>query len=274
MTISNQSPWVIFRLLEQVFAVTVDQVREMVKMPKIVSLPQMPAYVRGVINLRDKVLPILDLRVKLGMSSLQQETKDLVSLLEQREQDHKNWIKELESSVKETREFKLATDPHKCAFGLWYDNFTTVNRILDTCLKKFDTPHKKIHAIAIEVKAYVEKDDFDTAFKVIDQTKNHELAQMVTLFAEARRLLLEDQKEIALVIEYNNSSVVLAVDAIESIEKLSLTEIEDLPDITTTIDNDCIAAIGKRMNEKGLVQLMDIDSLLKDTTLHELTSSE
>ncbi len=128
-TFSTDMPWVIFHLLDEQFAVSANHVREMVAMPKVVPVPQTPDYIRGVINLRGQVMPVMDLRLRMEMTSLVDETEDLIHLLDQREQDHKNWITELESSVREHREFKLATDPHKCAFGKWYDNFKTENRI-------------------------------------------------------------------------------------------------------------------------------------------------
>ena len=83
----------------------------------------------------------MDLRVRLGMIPLKKEIDDLVDLMKQREQDHRKWLEELESSVRQQREFKLATDPHKCAFGKWYDTFTTDNLTLGHALKKFDQPH-------------------------------------------------------------------------------------------------------------------------------------
>ena len=266
-TKTHQMPWDIFRLLEQQFAVSAGRVKEMVKMPKVVSVPKTPDDFRGVMNLRGKVIPVIDLRVKMGMASFQDEIQALVDLLAQREQDHKNWIKELESSVKEKREFKLATDPHQCAFGKWYDTFTTKNRTLDNCLKKFDAPHKKIHSIAIEVKALEEKNDFDGAFGIIRQTRKNELAQMILLFEEARNLLIEDQKEIALVLEHNEQSVAFAVDAIDAIEKLSVSNIEDMPDMVISHGNEYITSIGKRDNKKDLVQLLEIQAIFDDQEL-------
>ena len=261
------SPWVIFKLLEQQYAVSANQVKEMVRMPKVVSIPKAPDYVRGVMNLRDKVICVIDLRKKMGMPSFKDETCELVELLKQREQDHKNWIIELESSVKEKREFKLATDPHKCAFGKWYDNFSTENRILENCLKKFDAPHKKIHSIAVEVKSLEKNNDFEGAFQIIDQTKTNELARMIQLFEEARTLLTEDQKEIALILEKEDRLVALAIDSVETIEKLSPADIEDLPQMITTGGNKEISALGKREKEQGLVQLLEINHIFNDTKI-------
>lgn len=191
-TFSTEMPWVIFHLLDEQFAVSANHVREMVAMPKVVPVPQTPDYIRGVINLRDQVIPVMDLRLRMGMTSLVDETEDLIKLLDQREQDHKNWIAELESSVREQRGFKLATDPHKCAFGKWYDNFKTENRILAGCLRKFDAPHQKIHAIAVNVK------DNECIAGVGKRGQDNELVQLLDvgkIIGQEKDLAIEIPKE-------------------------------------------------------------------------------
>ena len=259
---STGMPWVIFYLLDEQFAVSTNHVREMVAMPKVVPVPQTPDYIRGVINLRGQVIPVIDLRLRMGMISLVDEAEDLIELLNQREQDHKNWMAELESSLRERREFKLATDPHKCAFGKWYDNFRTDNRILASCLTKFDTPHQKIHAIAIKVKGMQEKDDFDSANELINRTREGELAEMIRLFSEVRSLLRESNREIALVLEWKEKTMAVGVDSVETVEKLSEANIEEMPQAVSMLDNASIAGIGKRGKDNELVQLLDIGKLI------------
>ncbi|MFC1812573.1 chemotaxis protein CheW [Thermodesulfobacteriota bacterium] len=260
---STDMPWVILRLQNQRFAVSTDCVREMVAMPKIVSLPQTPHYIRGVINLRDQVIPVIDLRMRLGITSSLNEVVDLIELLDQREQDHKDWLVELESSVKKRREFKLATDPHQCKFGIWYDNFKTDNSILASCLRKFDDPHKRIHAIADEVKKLEEKEDFDSAFSLIERTREGDLAKMINLFSEARSLLRETHREIALIIEWREKAMAAAVDSVETVEKLSESNIEKVPTIAYTMDNECVSGIGKREESDELIQILDVSSLIE-----------
>jgi purine-binding chemotaxis protein CheW len=93
--------------------------------------------IRGVINSRGKVIPLIDLRVKLGLPSANVELDELIQLLHDREQDHYNWLPELEACVRERRQFKLARDPHACKFGLWHDKFQTDNSLLKMALKKW-----------------------------------------------------------------------------------------------------------------------------------------
>ena len=51
------------------YGLPVLKVREIIKMMEITTVPQAPPCVRGVINLRDKVIPVTDLRLKFGLPS-------------------------------------------------------------------------------------------------------------------------------------------------------------------------------------------------------------
>ncbi|PTY07361.1 chemotaxis protein CheW [Opitutaceae bacterium EW11] len=51
------------------YALSVLKVREIVRIPKINPLPHLPSYVRGVMNLRGQVIPVIDLRSRFGLQS-------------------------------------------------------------------------------------------------------------------------------------------------------------------------------------------------------------
>src|SRR5438094_9052339 len=58
-----------FVLDAEEYAVSVLKVREIIKVMDITTVPQLPSYVKGVINLRGKVIPVVDLRLKFGMAA-------------------------------------------------------------------------------------------------------------------------------------------------------------------------------------------------------------
>ncbi len=53
----------------EAYGLAVLKVREIIRLQKITPVPQMPAFVKGVINLRGRVIPIIDLRIKFGMEA-------------------------------------------------------------------------------------------------------------------------------------------------------------------------------------------------------------
>jgi chemotaxis signal transduction protein len=71
-----------FVLGHESYGVGVLQVREIIRMLEITTVPQMPAYVKGVINLRGKVVPIVDLRVKFALAKAENTERTCVVVVE------------------------------------------------------------------------------------------------------------------------------------------------------------------------------------------------
>jgi purine-binding chemotaxis protein CheW len=59
-----------FQLADEEFGIEILKVREINKVMDITAIPQMPAYMKGVINLRGNVIPVIDLRLKFGLPEL------------------------------------------------------------------------------------------------------------------------------------------------------------------------------------------------------------
>ncbi|MEO7426970.1 MAG: chemotaxis protein CheW, partial [Fibrobacteria bacterium] len=58
-----------FKLGPEAYGIGILKVQEIIGMLAVTRMPKTPAYVRGVVNLRGKVIPVLDLRLKFGMES-------------------------------------------------------------------------------------------------------------------------------------------------------------------------------------------------------------
>jgi purine-binding chemotaxis protein CheW len=57
-----------FRLGDEAYGIAVLRIREIIQPPPITAVPRMPDYIRGVINLRGKIIPVIDLRAKFGLA--------------------------------------------------------------------------------------------------------------------------------------------------------------------------------------------------------------
>jgi purine-binding chemotaxis protein CheW len=248
MNATNQEklPFVIFQIKECSYAVSSQIVREILVMPQATAVPNASAEVRGVINLRGKIITLIDLRIKLGLAPLQTEMDALIQLLLQREEDHRKWLAELEACVREHRPFGLARDPHKCKFGLWYDQFVTKDRLLRMTLPAMDAPHKAIHATADQVLGMAERGDFDGALALISDRRNQELSTMIKLFAEARRILSEGHREVAVVLSNKNNWLAFSADIVEATEHIPEDRIEPMPLAEAGLGNGCNCRVARR----------------------------
>jgi len=66
---SRAGKYLVFDLGREEFGIQVLKVREIMGIQDITAVPHTPAYVKGVINLRGKVVPVIDLRIKFGLAA-------------------------------------------------------------------------------------------------------------------------------------------------------------------------------------------------------------
>jgi purine-binding chemotaxis protein CheW len=76
--------YLVFHLGREEFGIRVLQVREIMGIQDITAVPQTPAYVKGVINLRGKVIPVVDLRLKFGLPELEYSQRTCIIVVQVR----------------------------------------------------------------------------------------------------------------------------------------------------------------------------------------------
>ena len=84
MTTENEAmtQYLSFQVAGEAYAVGVLQAREIIEFPEVTRVPQAPAAVRGVINLRGSVVPVVDLAVKFGLPASEIGRRSCVVIVE------------------------------------------------------------------------------------------------------------------------------------------------------------------------------------------------
>jgi len=80
VTDSNQ--YLTFMLGEEGFAIEISRVREVLDFTDLTKVPRTPDYMRGVINLRGNVVPVIDLRLQLGMTAVEKTVDTCIVIVE------------------------------------------------------------------------------------------------------------------------------------------------------------------------------------------------
>jgi purine-binding chemotaxis protein CheW len=71
-----------FRIGEETYGVQIGSVREIVRVPEITAVPNAPDLIEGVINLRGKIIPVMDLRKRFGSAAIQSDKKNRILVVE------------------------------------------------------------------------------------------------------------------------------------------------------------------------------------------------
>jgi purine-binding chemotaxis protein CheW len=68
-TIAETTQYLTFKLGDEIYALDISKVREVLDFTTVTKVPRTPDFMRGVINLRGSVVPVVDLRLKFGMAA-------------------------------------------------------------------------------------------------------------------------------------------------------------------------------------------------------------
>lgn len=83
----EQIKCIVFRLAQEEFGVDVAQVRSIERVQTITYVPKAPSFVKGVINLRGSVIPVIDLRERLSMNITAESTDTRLIIVHVLQQD-------------------------------------------------------------------------------------------------------------------------------------------------------------------------------------------
>jgi purine-binding chemotaxis protein CheW len=81
-SIQATAEYITFKLGEELFAINVTQVREVLDLSLITKVPTAPDYMRGVVNVRGSAIPVVDLRLKFGLTKSADTVQTRIVVLE------------------------------------------------------------------------------------------------------------------------------------------------------------------------------------------------
>jgi len=113
--INEAGQYLTFTLGAEDFAVEIGKVREVLDYPPITRVPRLPEYLRGVTNLRGSVVPVVDMRLKFGLSAIERGVDTCVIIVDARMEDEVVTMGCLADSVQEVIELssdQIEPPPH------------------------------------------------------------------------------------------------------------------------------------------------------------------
>ncbi len=105
-SISDVRQYLTFQLGDEVFGLDVSNVREILEFTTVTKVPRTPGFMRGVINLRGSVVPVLDMRLKFGLTITEKTVNTCVVVVEVDLDGERTVIGALVDSVQEVFEME------------------------------------------------------------------------------------------------------------------------------------------------------------------------
>jgi chemotaxis signal transduction protein/ABC-type nitrate/sulfonate/bicarbonate transport system substrate-binding protein len=103
-----EGKYLTFQLDEQEFGIDILQVKEIIGMMPIRSMPQAPEFIRGVVNLRGEVIPVMDLRLRFGLEARPDTDRTCIIVLDIQNGSGSTCMGVIVDAVSEVNEMKAA----------------------------------------------------------------------------------------------------------------------------------------------------------------------
>ncbi len=71
-----------FNIGDQVYGIEIQYVKEIIEVQRITKVPHVPSYIKGIINVRSKVVPIVDIRIRFGKPEIPYTNRTCIIILE------------------------------------------------------------------------------------------------------------------------------------------------------------------------------------------------
>ncbi len=78
----REGKYLTFSLDQEEYGISILKVKEIIGMMRVTPVPQTPEHVKGVVNLRGKVIPVIDLRLRFGMSGIEYTDRTCIVVVE------------------------------------------------------------------------------------------------------------------------------------------------------------------------------------------------
>ena len=105
-SITDTRQYLTFQLGEEIFGLDVSHVREILEFTSVTKVPRTPEYMSGVINLRGSVVPVLDMRLKFGLTKTEKTVNTCIIVVEASFEEETTIIGALVDSVQEVSDLE------------------------------------------------------------------------------------------------------------------------------------------------------------------------
>jgi len=116
-SVENQQQYLTFMLGGEIFAIGILNIKEIIEYGSLTTVPMMPDFIRGVINLRGAVVPVIDLSVRFGRTSPEVTRRTCIVIIEVETEGEKQDIGVTVDTVNEVLEIPAADIEPPPAFG-------------------------------------------------------------------------------------------------------------------------------------------------------------
>ena len=117
-----EGKYLTFNLMEEYYGVSVKWILQIIAIPDITKIPKTPPFVMGVINLRGKIIPVIDLRLKFGLPIKEYNERTSIVIIKIHSENSEIYIGIIVDRVNEVLDIHVKEIEKTPAFGIDFDS--------------------------------------------------------------------------------------------------------------------------------------------------------
>ncbi len=266
---------VTFRLADEEYGFPIMDVQEIIRVPEITQVPNAPDGVQGITSLRDRVLPVMDLRTKFRFRTLAAETDSFVAKMQAFERQHAEMVTLLSDAVAGGSTVDGSFGYDDCEFADWRESFSTLDDLIESLLGPFDGPEKRLHEGLQAVASLLADGESEGALAELNRLVKPAHAEFKALFKKLFRGISHREDERCLVVSIGETSLALRLDAVNEVLRVPKSSVESTPQIVAGqgANKDQIRGVAKLNEGKRLIMILDVQKLVSEAELKAITAT-
>lgn len=253
----NEKQLVTFLVAKEEYGFPIDSVREVLRVGKIVEVPEAPEFVLGIISLRNTLLPIVDIRKLYKMPSLVQENLDYI---DGAIKNYRSLINTLtyNSSAQKFQENELVSRK----LGKWIEDFRTSSELIGKSQQEIRFQNLNLQNLILSKNLTNKKEEIESQFKLLQ-------SQLEILKTSIAKDIHEDQR--ILVTDIGEMVIGILVDRMQQVIRVHESTIDPPPKIVGSNKTESLKGIVKLDKGERLILLLDENKLFDENTLKRIS---
>ena len=261
---------VTFKLGQEEYAFQMERVREILRVERPSEVPGTPKYVLGVLTVRGNILPVIDLRVMLGMRNLESE---VVAEATELGDQFKEWLKAIGETVSLGKGIIDSSGAE--TIRKWMADCTTASQALMDILGKMRTANDRLLRGVAQTQTLMgtAPTKVNEYFQNEVEASAQQISGLLNEFQHSvKENIREDQRLI--VVQSNGALLALLVDKVREVLNMPQHQINPPPPNLAETKNVELNGIAKLENGKRLILLLDVNHLINDQEIQKLGASK
>lgn len=270
--------FVTFRIRSKRYGVPIESVAEMTQVEALYPISGAPSWILGMMQLRDSVVPILDLRLRLGFPRLIDELEALSCQIMRHRDDHLEWIDAVAASQLRRDASSGPRPSRSCGLRVWMDGLGPDEDFAIGTSDRLRGPDERLHGLVESSLDRSALGDGEGARRLLERARGGELKELLQGFDGAMRELESRGRQMVVILQGEEEDLAVAVDHIDSVASVGIEQIVPRPlqalESREEAADLLVSSVVRRHDDSDLIQILDVCRLFRSAGVGGATRVE